>query len=255
MGDDRQTGTDDGAGAAGIHPLLPLQVRGLSLEVRGQTIIRDISFTIASPGRTVILGPNGAGKTTLLRLCHGLGGPTAGDIRWGTMSAADGRGHHAMVPQRPVLLRRSVAGNLRHVLRLKKVPKDRWNSFVEMALQQAGLGSLALRPARTLSGGEQKRLVIARACLLEPAVLLLDEPTANLDPAAVRSVEAMIRTVSEAGTKVLITTHDIAQAKRLAEDVMFMNNGCLIEHAPAKQFFEAPRDSTAARFLDGELLC
>jgi tungstate transport system ATP-binding protein len=242
------TGSVDG------HPLLPLVARQLGFVIDGRDIIRDISFWIGSSGRTVILGPNGAGKTILLRLCHGLLRPTTGELHWGELSVEAARAQQAMVPQRPVLLRRTVTGNLLHVLRVKGVPRGERQALVESALEQAGLADLASRPARTLSGGQQQRLAIARAWLLRPAVLLLDEPTANLDPAGVRGVEKLVQTVGEAGTKILMTTHDIAQAKRLAGDVLFINNGRLLEHATATEFFNAPKNPAAARFLDGELL-
>jgi tungstate transport system ATP-binding protein len=236
------------------HPLLPLVARGLRLAIDGRPIIRDVSFTIGSSGRTVILGPNGAGKSVLLRLCHGLLQPSGGALHWGELTVARAREHQAMAPQHPVLLRRTVTGNLLHVLRVKGVPRGEQQGLVEAALRQAGLEGLGPRPARTLSGGQKQRLAIARACVLRPAVLLLDEPTANLDPAAVRGVEELIRAVATAGTKILMTTHDIAQARRLAEDVLFLNEGCLLEHAPSAEFFVLPKDPLAARFLDGELL-
>jgi tungstate transport system ATP-binding protein len=241
-------------GAPGQHPLLPLVANRLQLVIDGRPIIRDVSFTIASSGRTVILGPNGAGKSVLLRLCHGLLAPTGGELRWGEFSVARAREQQAMAPQHPVLLRRTVTGNLLHVLHVKGVPRARQRDLVDAALQQAGLADLGSRAARTLSGGQKQRLAIARACVLRPAVLLLDEPTANLDPAAVRGVEELIRAVAAAGTKILMTTHDIAQARRLADDVLFLNDGRLLEHAPAAGFFAAPQDALAARFLDGELL-
>ena len=140
-----------------------------------------------------------------------------------------------------------------HVLRVKGVPHEQRQDMVEAALRQAGLEDLASRAARTLSGGQQQRLAIARACVLRPDVLFLDEPTANLDPAAVRGVEELVRVVAAAGTKILMTTHDIAQARRLAADVMFLNDGRLLEHAPAAEFFAAPKDPAAVRFLAGEL--
>lgn len=241
-------------GPADDHPLLPLVARGLHFEIDGRQIIRNVSFWIGSSGRTVILGPNGAGKSVLLRLCHGLIKPTRGELRWGNQSVAEARVQQAMVLQRPVLLRRTVVGNLLHVLSVKGVPRDQRQAIVEATLQQAGLERLASRPARTLSGGQQKRLAIARACVLRPAVLLLDEPTANLDPAAVRGVEELIRSVGAAGTKILMTTHDIAQARRLAADVMFLSDSRLLEHAAAAEFFVSPKNPSAARFLDGGLL-
>ena len=236
------------------HPLLPLVARQLRFDINGRQIIHDISFWIGSSGRTVILGPNGAGKTVLLRLCHGLIHPTGGKLQWGDLSVAEARAQQAMVPQHPVLLRRSVAGNVQHVLSVKRIPRKQRQELVAAALKQARLTDFASHPARTLSGGQQKRLAIARACVLRPAVLLLDEPTTNLDPAAVRDVEEMILAVGAAGTKILMTTHDIAQARRLASDVMFLNDRRLLEHASAAEFFNAPKDPVAARFLHGELL-
>jgi tungstate transport system ATP-binding protein len=235
------------------HPLLPLVARGVDFGINGQRIIDDVSFWIGSSGRTVILGPNGAGKSVMLRRCHGLLKPTRGKIRWGDMSVADAREQQAMTSQKPVLLRRTVNDNLLHVLRVKGVPLGERQALVDAALEQAGLTDLGGRHARDLSGGQQQRLAIARAFVLKPKVLLLDEPTANLDPAAVRGVEELIGAIGAAGTKILMTTHDIAQAKRLAADVMFLNQGRLLEHAPAMEFFSSPKDPVAARFLAGEL--
>jgi tungstate transport system ATP-binding protein len=241
-------------GSADDHPLLPLVARGLQFGIDGRQIIKDMSFWIGSSGRTVILGPNGAGKSVMLRLCHGLLKPTDGEIRWGDLSVARAREQQAMAAQHPVLLRRTVTGNLLHVLRVKGVPQADRQALVDAALQQAGLADLGSRAARTLSGGQQQRLAIARAFVLKPAVLLLDEPTANLDPAGVRGVEELIGAIGAAGTKIMMSTHDIAQAKRLAADVMFLNDGHLLEHAPAAEFFAAPKHPAAARFLAGELL-
>ena len=235
------------------HPLLPLVARNLVFAINGRRIIDDVSFWIGSNGRTVILGPNGAGKSVMLRLCHGLIKPTSGEIRWGDLSVAEAREQQAMTAQKPVLLRRTVTGNLLHVLRVKGIPRGERHDLVDAALEQAGLAGHGGRAARTLSGGQQQRLAIARAFLLRPKVLLLDEPTANLDPAAVRSVEELIGAIGAAGTKILMTTHDIAQAKRLAADVMFLNHGRLLEHAPATEFFASPKDPVAAGFLAGDL--
>ena len=235
------------------HPLLPLVARGVEFGINGRQIIDDVSFWIGSSGRTVILGPNGAGKSVMLRLCHGLLTPTRGEIRWGNLSVADVREQQAMASQQPVLLRRTVTGNLLHVLRVKGVSRSERQALVDAALEQAGLAGLGGRAARTLSGGQQQRLAIARAFVLRPKVLLLDEPTANLDPAAVRGVEELIGAIGAAGTKILMTTHDIAQARRLAADVVFLNHGRLLEHAPATEFFASPKDPVAAGFLAGEL--
>jgi tungstate transport system ATP-binding protein len=245
--------THAGAQRPDDHPLLPLVARGLQFGIDGRQIITDVSFWIGSSGRTVILGPNGAGKSIMLRLCHGLLKPTGGEIRWGDLTVAEAREQQAMTSQHPVLLRRTVTGNLLHVLQVKGVPRGDRQALVDAALEQAGLAGLGERAARTLSGGQQQRLAIARAFVLRPKVLLLDEPTANLDPAAVRGVEELIGAIGAAGTKILMTTHDIAQARRLAGDVMFLSDGRLLEHAPASEFFTSPKDPVAAGFLAGEL--
>ena len=235
------------------HPLLPLVARGVKFDINGRQILKDVSFWIGSSGRTVILGPNGAGKSVMLRLCHGLLQPSSGEIRWGDLSIAAAREQQAMASQHPVLLRRTVRDNLLHVLRVKGVPRSERQALVDAALEQAGLAGLGARAARTLSGGQQQRLAIARAFVLKPKVLLLDEPTTNLDPAAARGVEELIGAIGAAGTKIQMTTHDIAQARRLAADVMFLNDGRLLEHAPAAEFFTSPKDPVAAGFLAGEL--
>jgi tungstate transport system ATP-binding protein len=190
----------------------------------------------------------------LLRLCHGLLKPTTGSISWGGQPPGIAAGRQGMVLQRPVLLRRTVAENVAHVLSVKGVPRGERDALVAAALERAGLAALARRPARTLSGGEQQRLTIARACVTNPQVLLLDEPSSSLDPAAARAVETLIDEVDQAGTRIVMTTHDIAQARRLAEDVLFIHKGRLLEHARADQFFAGPRHPAAARFIEGELI-
>lgn len=244
---------DDTASAPGANPLLPLTVSDLLFEAGGRRLLKGVSFRLDSDARTVILGPNGAGKSLLLRLLHGLIAPTGGRIDWHGRSPVAARRHQAMVLQRPVLLRRSVAANLNHALRLRGVPRSRRREVVRETLRKAGLSCLAERPARSLSGGEQQRLGVARAWALRPDVLLLDEPTASLDPGATRSVEAMIRAVDAAGTKIIMSTHDIGQARRLAGDVLFVHRGRLLEHAAAGDFFAAPRSRAAARFVEGLL--
>ena len=240
-------------GAAG-HPLLPLVARDLEFGINGRKIIDDVSFWIGSSGRTVILGPNGAGKSVMLRLCHGLLKPTRGEIRWGDLSVAAARGQQAMTAQQPVLLRRTVNGNLLHVLRVKGVPRDERQARVDAALEQAGLADLGGRAARTLSGGQQQRLAIARAFVLKPKVLLLDEPTANLDPTATAAIESVVRTAQGQGTKILFVTHDLGQARRLADEVVFLHHGRVIEQTPAARFFDRPATSEARDYLAGRLV-
>ena len=234
--------------------ILPLQVRDLCFEAGGRRLIDGVSFTIDAGPRLAILGPNGAGKSLLLRLCHGLLSPSAGRIEWAEADAVRARRQQAMVFQRPVLLRRSVAANAHFGLRLRRVPRRQRQAVVAEALRQGGLAHVANRAARVLSGGEQQRLALVRAWTLQPQVLFLDEPTAHLDPAATRSVEALLEQFHAAGTKLILTTHDLGQARRLADEVIFLHRGRLLEHSPAAAFFAQPQSAEAAAFLDGNLL-
>jgi len=237
--------------------ILPLEVSNLVYEVGSERLLHDVSFRLSAGVRTVLLGPNGAGKSLTLRLCHGLLAPTMGHIRWGGELSGDparARRHQAMVFQRPVLLRRSVLGNVEHALNLRRVPRPQRRTRARLALAQNGLAELASRPARTLSGGEQQRLALARAWATTPQVLFLDEPTANLDPAATRAVETLIDGFHAAGTKIIMTTHDLGQAQRSADEILFVHQGRLLEQTRADQFFSAPATREARAFIKGELL-
>ncbi len=231
--------------------ILPLSLEEVTYEARGQRLIERLSLALAAGPRSIVLGPNGAGKSLLLRLCHGLLRPTSGRVAW---SRPDAARHQAMAFQRPVLLRRSALANVTYPLALWGVPRRRRKARALAALERAGLADLAQRPARVLSGGEQQRLALARAWVLEPQVLFLDEPTANLDPGATRRIEALIDGFHQSGTKIVMTTHDLGQARRLADEVLFLHRGRLVERAPAETFFDTPQSREAAAFLKGELL-
>jgi tungstate transport system ATP-binding protein len=238
--------------AEGVHGLLPLEVRGLTYAVRGTRLIDGLDLQLAGAGISVIMGPNGAGKSLLLRLVHGLLAPTGGSVRWnGRALDPPVRRRQALVFQRPVLLRRSVLANIEFVLRL--VPGAPAGRAREL-LRHVGLDAMAGRPARRLSGGEQQRLALARALALEPKVLLMDEPTASLDPASVVAIEALVTEARAAGTKVVFVTHDIGQARRLADDVVFLHRGRVVEHAPAARFFTQPGSPQARAYLAGQLV-
>jgi tungstate transport system ATP-binding protein len=240
-----------------ISTILPLEVSNLVYEAGGERLLHDINFRLTTGTRTVLLGPNGAGKSLILRLCHGLLTPTMGTVRWGSEVLADPvrtRRHQAMVFQRPVLLRRSVRGNVEHTLKLHRVPRRERRARADLALAQTGLAELGERPARALSGGEQQRLALARAWATTPQVLFLDEPTANLDPAATRAVETLIDGFHAAGTKIIMTTHDLGQAQRMADEIMFVHHGRLLEQTPAERFFATPATPEAQAFVKGELL-
>ena len=233
---------------------LPLVLERVSFEAGGQRLIDDLSLTLDAAARTVVLGPNGAGKSLLLRLCHGLIRPTAGRIRWACDDPARLRRQQAFVFQRPVLLRRSAAANVVYVLAVAGVPYAKRPRRAVAALEQVGLAPLAERPARVLSGGEQQRLALARAWALAPKILFLDEPTANLDPAATRAIEAVIAAMAEDGVKIVMTTHDLGQARRHADEIVFLHKGRLIECADAARFFARPATPEARAFVAGELL-
>jgi tungstate transport system ATP-binding protein len=243
------------ASSAGTVPPFPLELDRVCFSAGASRLIDDLSLVIGSGSRTVVLGPNGAGKSLLLRLCHGLIRPTSGRIRWAEHDQAALRRAQAFVFQRPVLLRRSVAANIAYALAVNGVPRRERARRVAAALGEVGLAALGERPARVLSGGEQQRLALARAWALEPRVLFLDEPTANLDPAATRIIEAVIADMNRQGVKIIMTTHDLGQAKRHADEVVFLHKGRLIEHTPADVFFRQPRSRQARAFVAGDLLC
>ncbi len=235
--------------------ILPLEFRRVVYEVDGTRLLHDIDLTLRAGRRTVILGPNGAGKSLLLRLAHGLLHPTAGEIVWhGAGTRERPIRKQAMVFQRPVMLRRSALANLTHALKVRGIPKAERRERARAALAMAGLSNLAGRPARLMSGGEQQRLALARAWATEPEVLFLDEPTASLDPAATRAVETLIGGFHAAGTKVVMSTHDLGQARRIADDILFLNKGRVVEFGAADAFFDTPRTGEARAFIAGELL-
>ncbi len=244
----------DGVEQRATPTILPLVLHEVCFEAAGQYLVDHISCILEAQPYTVVLGPNGAGKSLLLRLCHGLIRASRGSIQWHGLDVDAARRYQAMVFQRPVLLRRSVAANISYALRVHGVPRRRRQTLVSEALEQAGLGDLAGRPARLLSGGEQQRLALARAWVLKPQVLLLDEPTASLDPAATQTVETLLEQISEGGTKMIMTTHDLGQARRLADEVLFLHRGRLLERAPASEFFSRPTSKEAVAFLEGQLV-
>jgi tungstate transport system ATP-binding protein len=232
---------------------LPIALDKVSVIVRGKPLLAHVSLTIAAGAPTVLIGPNGAGKTTLLRALMGLMPPTYGTITRGGRSDAEPV-RCAIVFQRPAMLRRSAGGNIRYALAAAGVARA--NRAVRCAelLALVGLSDLAKMPAKRLSGGEQQRLAIARALAKDPAVLFLDEPTASLDPAATKMIEDMIRDIAARGIKVVMSTHDLGEARRLAGDVILLHRGRVIENGPAVDFFIAPSTGETKKFLAGELL-
>ncbi len=232
---------------------LPIVFEDVTVAVRDATVLDRVSLRLTAGAPTILLGPNGAGKTTLLRLAMGLMAPTAGRITWGARAEADIR-RRALVFQRPVMLRRSSLANITYALAAADVPRAQRSGRAIELLAQVGLADLARRPARRLSGGEQQRLALARALARDPEILFLDEPTASLDPQGTKSVEDIVRAVAANGVKIVMTTHDLGQARRLAGDVVFLVGGRLVEHAPADRFFTSPVTPQADAFLRGDLV-
>ena len=234
------------------HSLLPLTVHALGYSVHGKTLLRDINLTIENRGISVILGHNGAGKSLLLRVLHGLLAPSQGTISWNNQSASHPRNRkaQAMVFQKPVLLRRSVAANIDYVLALRQSASRKLRDSL---LRDANLQARAKQLATSLSGGEQQRLAIARALATNPSVIFLDEPTASMDPTATIAIEQQIRSVNRQGIKIIMVTHDIAQARRLADDIVYLHQGSVTEHTNAHDFFAQARSSAAQNYLDGQL--
>lgn len=240
------TALDLDAARPAARPLLPLAVRGLVLERGGQRLIDGLSLDLSATGCTAVMGPNGAGKSLLMRLLHGLIAPDAGSIDWNGTPAQRATPRQAMVFQKPVLLRRSVRANLEFVC------KDRARTAA--LLDHVGLTAQANRPARKLSGGEAQRLALARALATDPEILFLDEPTASLDPASTALIERSAIAASARGVRVLFVTHDAGQARRVADDVVFLHKGRVAEHAPVTRFFPRPSSAVARAYLDGQLL-
>jgi tungstate transport system ATP-binding protein len=233
--------------------MLPLELHELTYTAGNAAIIRGISARIEAGPRSVILGPNGAGKSVLMRLCHGLLTPTGGRVAWHGTKNGDVRRHQAMVFQRPVMLRRSALANVMYGLKLAGKSRNQAELRAMDVLEVVGLAQHAARPARVLSGGEQQRLALARAWALGPDVLFLDEPTANLDPASTQDIENIINAIHASGTKIIMTTHNLGQARRLGDEILFISNGRLMEHTPIDRFFKEPASSEAATFIRGEM--
>ncbi len=235
--------------------ILPLSARNLRVTRNGRTLLDLPQIAIAGQGLTVVMGPNGAGKSLLLRILAGLVEPDRGQVSWGG-ATPDRRQRTRLgyVFQKPVLLRRSALANVTYPLKAAGLPRVEARERARKALEQARLEHLAERPARVLSGGEQQRLALARALALEPEVLFLDEPTASLDPASTLAIEEMARTARRGGTRLVLVSHDPAQARRLADEVIFLHHGQVLERGPAEAFFDRPQSREAQAYLAGEIL-
>ena len=225
-----------------------LRLNQVSVVASGKPLLTDINLEICAGESIVVLGANGAGKTTLLKLCNGLLVPTRGTV------LAPPVGAQAMIFQRPAYLARSVIDNVRFVLAMRCVVEPARTEQARAALLACDLGEIESRHAPLLSGGELQRLALARAWACRPKLLLADEPTSNLAPSATREVERLIQSVQAQGTTLLMTTHNVAQAKRLARRILFLAGGRIVEDRPAADFFVSPQSAAAQNYLEGESL-
>lgn len=228
----------------------PLTLRKVLVRRQGKVVIGPLDLTLHALGVSIILGPNGSGKTTLLRVMHGIERINGGEVVWTQHDPAK----HAFVFQSPIVLRRSVAENLAYPLHLLKVTRVDIDAAVDNWLDRIGLRDMGDTPATRLSGGERQKLAIARALIRKPDVLFLDEPCANLDGRSTREIEAILREASAAGTRLVMATHDMGQAKRLAQDVVFMLDGKIHEQGNAKALFDRPETEELAAFLRGDIV-
>ena len=230
-----------------------LTLEAVDFNVDGKRLLGSLSFSLAPTGVSVIMGPNGAGKSLLLRLMGGLLAPTKGTIRWFGSPSPD-RHRSALVFQNPVLLRRSVRANLSHALKTYGIARKERSARIDELLALGRLEAISDRPARVLSGGEKQRLAMVRALGAEPRLLLLDEPTASLDPQSTAMIEHLVRDAAMRDIKVILVTHDKDQARRLADDVVFLHEGTVREQSAADRFFTAPATAEAKSYLQGRLL-
>ena len=235
-----------------ILKITPIKILDLSVVINNQFILNNINCELNDKSITAILGPNGAGKSLLLQTINGLIPISSGKIFFDSKEHDENiRKHQAMVFQTAVLLRRTVLGNMEFINSLN----NKTSSFdVISILKKVGLEDYIDKPARLLSGGEKQRLSLARALLLKPKLLLLDEPTANLDPYSLKLIEDSILQENKNGTTIILTTHDMSQAKRLASNIIFINKGKVIEHNSSKEFFIKPKSTQAKKYINGEIL-
>lgn len=233
--------------------LFPLTLQAAKTTRRRKVLVGPVDLTITGGRTTVAIGPNGAGKTSLLRLMHGTARLSSGKIAWGC-ATDEARHHQAFVFQRPIMLRRSVEENLIYPLTLRGVPRREAKAAAKDWAERVGLGDFLQRQATVLSGGEQQKLAIARALIIEPALVFLDEPTASLDGRSVREIEAILQDAARAGTTLILSTHDMGQARRIADDVVFLLGGSVHEQGAANTFFEDPQTAEAKAFLKGDIV-
>ncbi len=236
-----------------MSDMFPLSVKGALTSRRGKTLVGPVDLDLDGNGACVVVGPNGAGKTTLLRLLHGAARLNTGTIQW-ACSTQEAHHEQVFVFQRPVMLRRTVEENLIYPLRVRGMAKPEARAKAQEWAERVGLQDMLRRPAPVLSGGEQQKLALARALIVQPKLVFLDEPCASLDGRAMREIEDVLQEARANGTRLIMSTHDMGQARRLADSVIFMFKGRVHEHSPAQKFFSSPDTAQASAFLRGDIV-
>ena len=236
-----------------VGSILPVRVTALELRRGGRRILGPISLELGGQGITVLMGPNGSGKTSLLRAIHGLERASAGQVIW-QAAAGHLRARQAFVFQTPILMRRSVAENIAYPLILDGMSRTQARAQAQVLAAEVGLSAAFDRPAQVLTGGEKQKLALARALIRTPEVLFLDEPCANLDTRSMAEIEAILAAARDVGTRIVMSTHNVGQARRLADDILFLWDGRLHERARAPDFFKAPQTLEAKAHINGDLI-
>ena len=233
--------------------MFPLIAENLVVEFKGQRILGPIGLKLVKGDIAVILGPNGSGKTTLLKSLHGIIKIKNGGVSW-SCPKSESMAKQMFVFQNPVMLRRSVFENLTYPLTLCKTPKAEINRLADEWVSRISLKEVIHVAATRLSGGEKQKLALARALITKPEMLFLDEPTASLDGKTTLEIEKLLQNSAENGTTIMMSTHDIGQAKRLAKNILFLNKGKLESTQPAQIFFREPISNNARKFIAGEIV-
>lgn len=233
--------------------LFPLHAHGAMVRRRGKVLVGPVDLTLEADGVTIVIGPNGSGKTSLLKMLHGILRLNVGEVNWGCPTE-EAQKRQAFVFQTPVMLRRTVLDNLIYPLRLSRVPKIEARMLAMDWTERIGLDEAQMRPATVLSGGERQKLALARALIRQPEILFLDEPCASLDGRAMREIETILKEATDSGTRIVMSTHDMGQARRLASEVIFMLHGQVHEFGHADRFFEEPQTEQARAFLNGDIV-
>lgn len=235
--------------------VLPITATDIRITRDGRRLLDIDSLSLGTKGCTAIIGPNGAGKSLLIRALAGLQQTDAGLIRWGESAPTrDCQVQVGLLLQRPVLFARSVMANILYALAAAKVPNDEAKRRAQTALERGGLSTLSSTQAGVLSGGEQQRVALARALSLQPAILFLDEPTASVDPSTTLPIEEMLAAAMHDGTQLVLVSHDLGQVRRLADEVILLHHGRILERSEKNAFFERPNSPEGRAYLAGELL-